>query len=67
REQKTYGAKLTGSSGSVIVLCDEKPDFLLDYTPSKELEQQLSEDLHGSQISSVIRLKAGERRALPEE
>lgn len=67
REQKTYGAKLTGSSGSVIVLSEEPPDFLLEYEPSTELEQQLSEGLHGSQISSVVRLKAGKRRTSPEE
>ena len=53
------GAKLGGSSGSIIVLNEEKPDFLLDYKPSRELLQELAKidpDPSGRQVSKVVKL-----------
>lgn len=62
RQHGTYGVKLAGSSGLVVVLCEEKPDFFLDFKPSKQLSQYLDSDLQGPEISSVIPLKAGKMR-----
>ena len=62
KQHGTYGVKLAGSSGAVIILSEEKPDFLLDFKPSKKLYKQLDTDFQ-AQISSIIPLKAGKRRS----
>jgi galactokinase/mevalonate kinase-like predicted kinase len=62
RQHDTYGVKLAGSSGAIVVLSDEKPEFLLDFQPSNRINQQLDDDLQGRQVSSVVRLKAGNKR-----
>ena len=62
KQHGSYGVKLAGSSGAVIILSEEKPEFLLDFKPSKELSQHGKTDLQGPLISSVIPLRAGKRR-----
>ncbi|MFX0090641.1 MAG: mevalonate kinase [Candidatus Hodarchaeota archaeon] len=53
------GAKLVGSSGSIIILSEEKPEFLFDFNPSKELNKELPYDSSEPQISEIVRLKPG--------
>lgn len=59
------GAKLGGSSGSIIILSEEKPDFLLDFKPSDGLQKQLSKfDANPTekQISQILKLVPAENR-----
>ena len=53
------GAKLGGSSGSLIILNEEKPNFLLDFILSEKLQKELKQfDANPSknQIFQVLKL-----------
>jgi mevalonate kinase len=59
-EHEVIGAKLGGSSGSIIILDEGKPDFLLDYKPHPDLLKELEKydsSPSENQISQVIKLK----------
>ena len=59
------GTKLGGSSGSIIVLSEEKPDFLLDFKPSEDLQKKLAKfdvDPTQKQIDKVLKLVPAEQR-----
>jgi len=58
-ENKVIGAKLGGSSGSIIILNEIRPDFLLDFNLSEKLQKKLKKfDLNPSkkQINQVFKL-----------
>ncbi|MFX1534011.1 MAG: mevalonate kinase [Promethearchaeota archaeon] len=60
-ENGTIGAKLGGSSGSLIILSEERPEFLFDFKPSRELRRNLTYDSSYPEISEIIRLKSGRK------
>ena len=63
-KNKVIGAKLGGSSGSIIILNEEKPDFLLDFKLSKKLikiVKKLDANLIEKQISQIIKLIPAKR------
>ncbi len=59
-ENEVMGAKLGGSSGSIIILSDEKPEFLFDFKPSPSLLKKLEKfdkNPDQKQISEIIELQ----------
>ena len=63
-EHKVIGAKLGGSSGSIIILDEEKPDFLLDFKPNPILIKELAKfdsKPTENQINQVIKLKPAKK------
>ncbi|MFX0063308.1 MAG: mevalonate kinase, partial [Candidatus Hermodarchaeota archaeon] len=60
-ENGTIGAKLGGSSGSLIILNEEKPVFLFDFKPSQELKRNCTYDSSYPEISEIIKLKSGRK------
>ncbi|MFX0183661.1 MAG: hypothetical protein ACFE95_11315 [Candidatus Hodarchaeota archaeon] len=54
---EVLGAKLGGSSGSIVILSEEKPEFLIDFKPKKESIQLISSESLGCQIDQIIKLK----------
>ncbi len=58
-KNNVLGAKLGGSSGSIIILNEKRPDFLIDFNPSEKLRKKLKLfDLDPSkkQINQVFKL-----------
>jgi len=50
------GVKLGGSSGSLVILSEEKPEFLLDFSPKIELKGKQELFQLESQIDKIIKL-----------
>ncbi|MFX1251394.1 MAG: mevalonate kinase [Promethearchaeota archaeon] len=57
-ENGVIGAKLGGSSGSLIILSEEKPEFLFDFKPSQKLKKDCTYDASYPEISEIIKLKS---------
>ncbi|MCK4238771.1 MAG: hypothetical protein KAX33_06600, partial [Candidatus Lokiarchaeota archaeon] len=58
------GAKLGGSSGSLIILSEEKPNFLLDFILSEKLQKKMKQfDANPSenQIFQVLKLEPAKK------
>ncbi|MFX0212099.1 MAG: hypothetical protein ACFFDT_39365, partial [Candidatus Hodarchaeota archaeon] len=56
---KIPAAKLVGSSGSLVILSDEKPDFLLNFKLNESLSKEYNLVISEPIISDVFKLKPG--------